>query len=96
MIERIRLLGLTIALVFALSPVTAAAQESLNSAEQDLHPPASHRHLSHMQRSNRPRSRTCGRLQTGVPSHRRSNRTTRIHPRVLSRRQKARVPGLDS
>ncbi|MBK5097468.1 MAG: hypothetical protein JJE01_06775 [Gemmatimonadetes bacterium] len=36
MIERIRLLGLTIALVFALSPVTAAAQESLNSAEQDL------------------------------------------------------------
>ncbi len=35
MIERIRLLGLTFALVFALSPVNAAAQESLNAAEQD-------------------------------------------------------------
>ena len=36
MIARIRLLGLTFALVFALSPVTAAAQESLDAAEQDF------------------------------------------------------------
>ena len=36
MLERIRMLGLTFALVFALSPVTAAAQESLNAAEQDF------------------------------------------------------------
>ena len=35
MIERIRLLGLSFALVFVLSPVHAAAQESLNAAEQD-------------------------------------------------------------
>lgn len=35
MIERIRLLGLSFALVFVLSPVNAAAQESLNAAEQD-------------------------------------------------------------
>lgn len=35
MIERIRLLGLTFTLVFALSPVTAVAQESLNTAEQE-------------------------------------------------------------
>lgn len=35
MIERIRLLGLTFALVLALSPADAAAQESLNATEQD-------------------------------------------------------------